>query len=68
MKVIYNNGLFQKIFVHDKWAILGPKMAHPHNSGSALRIFLKFSRMKGANRYMKILLVVSLEKNSFGVI
>ena len=26
------------------------------NSGSALRIFLKFCRIKGANRYMKILL------------
>ena len=38
------------------------------NSGSALRIFLKFCRMKGANRYMKILLVVFREKNSFGAI
>ena len=57
-----------KNFVQDKWAILGPKMAHPHNSGSALRIFLKFCRMKGANRYMKILLVVFREKNSFGAI
>ena len=55
-----NNGLYQKKFVHDKWAILGPKMAHPHNSGSALRILLKFCRMKGVNRYMKILL--SFEK------
>ena len=63
-----NNGLYQKKFVQDKWAILGPKMAHPHNSGSALRIFLKFCRMKGANRYMKILLVVFREKNSFGAI
>ena len=33
-----------------KWAILGPKIAHPHNSGSAGRIFLKFCTMKGANR------------------
>ena len=57
-----------KNFIQDKWAILGPKMAHPHNSGSALRIFLKFCRMKGANRYMKILLVVFREKNSFGVV
>ena len=38
------------------------------NSGSALRILLKFCRMKGANRYMKILLVVFREKNSFGAI
>ena len=57
-----------KNFIQDKWAILGPKMAHPHNSGSALRIFLKFCRMKGANRYMKILLVVFREQNSFGAI
>ena len=32
-----------------KWAILAPKMVHPHNSGSAVRIFLKFCTMKGAN-------------------
>ena len=63
-----NNDLYQKSFVQDKWAILGLKMAHPHNSGLALRIFLKFCRMKGANRYMKILLVVFCEKNSFGAI
>ena len=34
-----NNGLYQKKFVHDKWAILSPKMAHPHNSGLTLIIF-----------------------------
>ena len=56
----------KKLFVQDKWTILGPKMAHPHNSGSALRIFLKFCRMKGANRYMKILLVVFREKIHLG--
>ena len=53
----------QKNFVQEKWAILGQRMAFPQNSGSALRIFLKFCRMKGANRYMKILLVVFQEKN-----
>ena len=47
-----------KKFAQDKWAILGP--------GSALRIFLWFCRMKGANRYIKILLVVFRGKNSFG--
>ena len=41
---------------------MGPKMAHPRKSGSALRIFLDFCRIEGANRYMKILLVVFLEK------
>ena len=43
-------------------------MAHPHNSGQALRIFLKFYRMKGDNRYMEVLLVVFQEKSSFGAI
>ena len=47
---------------------MGPKMAHPHNSGSPVRIFLKFCRMKEANSYMKIVLVVFREKNSFGAI
>ena len=32
------------------WTILGLKVVHPHNSGSAGRIFLKFCTMKGANR------------------
>ena len=54
--------MYQKFFVQDKRAILGLKMAHPGNSGSALRIFLKFCRMKGAKRYMKVLLVVFREK------
>ena len=29
----------KKKFVHGKWAILGLIMAHPHNSGLALRMF-----------------------------
>ena len=33
------------------------KMANPDNSWSAQRILLKFSRMKGADRFMKILLL-----------
>ena len=45
--------MYHKKFVHDKWAILGPKIAHPDNSGPALRIFFTFCRMKGGNRYMK---------------
>ena len=28
---------------------MGPKIAHPHNSESAGKNFLKFCRMKGAN-------------------
>ena len=60
--------MYQKNFVQGKWAILSPKMAHPHDSGSVLRIFLKFCRMKEAIRYMKILLVFFWEKNSIGTI
>ena len=45
-----------------------PENGTSHNSGWALRIFLKFCKMKGANRYMKILLVVFREKKSFGAI
>ena len=56
----------KKKIVHDKWAILVPKTAHPHNSGLAIRFFKKFCRMKGANRYMKISLVVFPEKNHLG--
>ena len=33
-----------------KWAILGPKNAHPHNFGSTGKTFFKFCTMKGANR------------------
>ena len=29
----------KKNFVWGKWTILGPKKAHPHNSGSVVRIF-----------------------------
>ena len=57
-----NNGLYQKKIIQDKWAILGSKMVHPHNSGLAIRIYLQFWRMKGANRYMDILLVIFREK------
>ena len=42
-----------------------PKMAQPHNSGSTGRIFLKFSTMKGADRYMRIILVI-VQKKLFG--
>ena len=51
-----NTGLCQKKIFQDKWAILCPKMAHPDNSGSALRVLLRFCKMKKANRYMKIFL------------
>ena len=31
--------IFKKNFVWDKWTILCQKLARPHNSGSAVRIF-----------------------------
>ena len=58
----------KKKIIYDKWAISVPKMAHPHKSGLAPRIFLKFCRIKVTSRYMKILLVVFREKNSFGAV
>ena len=62
-----NNIVFsQKILVWGKWTILDPKMVHPHNSGSALRIFLKFCTGKGGNRLMKVTLMVFTKKNLFG--
>ena len=39
---------------------------YPHNSESTLRFFLKNCRMKGANSYMKILLVIFREKIHLG--
>ena len=43
----------------------GPKFVHPYSSGSAGRIFLKFCTMKGANRLMKITLII-FQKNNWG--
>ena len=43
------NNFFQKKFVWSKWTILSPKMAHPHNSGSNVRFFLKNCTMKRPN-------------------
>ena len=43
----------KKIIIQGIWAILGC-----HNSRSALTIYLKFCTMKGAKKYMKIILVV----------
>ena len=54
--------MYQNNFVQDKWAIMVPKTSHPYKCWPALRIFFKFCRVKGANRYMKIFLVVFLEK------
>ena len=48
-----------------KWAILGPKIAHPHNSGSAGRFFFTFYAMKGANSYMRMILIIFKKKEKF---
>ena len=36
--------IFQKKRVWGKWTILDPKMVHPYNSGSVVRIFLNFAQ------------------------
>ena len=59
--------IFLKKFFWEKWAILTRKW-HILITQDQLRIFKKFYRMKGANRYMKNLLVVFREKISFGAI
>ena len=48
----------------------GPENGTSNNSGFAPRIFLQifFCKMKEANRFIKILLVVFWEKKSFGAI
>ena len=51
-----NNGLYQNS-VQDKWVISDLKKTHPRNSKLALKMFFKFCTMKGAHRYIKILLV-----------
>ena len=43
------NDFSPKMLVWGKLTILDSKMAHSHNSGLALRIFLKFCTMDGTN-------------------
>ena len=63
----YVNGFFpKKNPVWGKWTIQDPKC--PHNSGSIVRIVLKFCTMKGAKRGMGILLMVFLKKILFWAI
>ena len=49
-----------------KWALLGQKIVHPHNSGSAGRNFLKFYTMKGDNRQMRMILIIFQKKIVWG--
>ena len=41
-----------------KWTNLRPKMAHPHNSGSAVRFFLEFCAVKRAIMLMKLIITI----------
>ena len=41
-------------------------MEHYHNSGSTPRIFLKFCTMKGADRYLEIILITFPIKSCLG--
>ena len=45
------------------WAIFGPKVAHPHNFGLALRIVLQFRTMEEAKGDMEIILIFFSKKN-----
>ena len=56
----------EKFFVWGNWTILGPKMVHPHNSGSVVRIFLKFCSMKRAISEMKVTIIVCTKKKFSG--
>ena len=58
----YLNSFSEKIFVWVKWAILGLKMVHPHNFGSAQIFFLKFCKLKVTKRYMELISMVFLKK------
>ena len=48
------------------WDELGAKMMYFFNSGSTLRIFLKFCKIKEAKRYKKIDLLVFSKKYNLG--
>ena len=42
------------MLVWDKSAILDSKMAHPYNSGLALKVFFLFSKMNGTNSALEL--------------
>ena len=59
------NGFSEKNSHLASWALLDLKMAHPHNSGSTVRIFFKFCVMKRANRQTRVVLMVGTKKVLF---
>ena len=54
------------IFVQDRWAVLVPKMVHILINSKIF--FIKILQNEGPDRYIKILLVVFRQQNSFGAI
>ena len=50
----FTNEFSEKNYFGGETGLLGLKMVHPHNFGSALRIFLKFCTMQEAKRYIEL--------------
>ena len=59
---------FPKQLFFQQMSHLGPRMANPHNSGSAIRIVLQFCTMKGIRRDMKTILMAFLKETLFRAI
>ena len=59
------NRFSEKILIWANGQWYAPKIAHPHNSGSAGGVFLKFCTVKGTNSYMKMILII-FPKKLFG--
>ena len=59
-------GFLKEILIVANKPFMTQKIVHPHNSGSAERIFLKIFTIKGASKYMKIMFITFPKKNLFG--
>lgn len=57
---------FSKEIHQGKRGIVGTKTTHGNNCESTLRILCKFDTMKEAKKYIKVVLMVFLEKNIQG--
>ena len=60
------NRFSEKILVWANRSFWAQKLAHPHNSGLAVKNFQKFCTVKGAYRQMKIILMIISKKFLFG--
>ena len=58
----YSNGFAKKKSCLGQMGYLGPRMVHPHNSVSAVRIVLQFCTVKSAKRDKEIFLMVFLKE------